>query len=141
MIDLKAHALHGKEFHLLRGPLLWLVLLIIVGLTAGSFFLNAVFAFAISKPGAPQIRPAFADAKRHLRAVLAWGLGVGLVLGFATMVVDRWGQLPDHDLGLGVAVASVIAVVCSIGGQRFGVWIVQRRRERLVNFLSDPMRG
>ena len=29
MLDLKAHALHGKEFHLLRGPLLWLVLLVI----------------------------------------------------------------------------------------------------------------
>ncbi len=49
MLDLKAHALHGKQFHLLRGPLLWLVLLVIAGLTAGSFFLNAVFAFAISK--------------------------------------------------------------------------------------------
>ena len=43
MLDLKAHALHGKEFHLLRGPLLWLVLLVIAGLTAGSFFLNSVF--------------------------------------------------------------------------------------------------
>ena len=28
MLDLKAHALHGKEFHILRGPLLWLVFLV-----------------------------------------------------------------------------------------------------------------
>ncbi len=51
MLDLKAHALHGKEFHILHGPLLGVVLLVIAALTAASFFLNAVFAFAISKPG------------------------------------------------------------------------------------------
>ena len=92
MLDLKAHALHGKEFHIFRGPLLWLVLLVIASLTAGSFFLNAVFAFAISKPGAPQIRPAFSDARTHIRTILAWGLLVGLALGFATMVVIDGGR-------------------------------------------------
>ena len=67
ILDLKAHALHGKEFHLLRGPLLGLVLLAIAGLTAGSFYLNAVFAFAISRPGSPQIRPAFSQARALVR--------------------------------------------------------------------------
>jgi hypothetical protein len=65
---------------------------VIAGLTAGSFFLNGVFAFAISRPGAPEIRPGFSEAKQHLRTILAWGLGVGLALGFATMVVDHWGK-------------------------------------------------
>jgi hypothetical protein len=92
MLDLKAHALHGKEFHLLHGPLLGLVLLVIATLTAGSFFLNAVFAFAISRPGRPEIRPAFTQARQHVRTVLAWGVAVGLALGFATMVVDRYGK-------------------------------------------------
>jgi hypothetical protein len=50
-------------------------------------------------------------------------------------------RLPDHDLGLGVAVACAIALVCSVGGQRLGVWIAQRRRAKLVAFLSDPVRG
>ena len=45
MVDLKAHALHGKEFHILWGPLLGVVLLVIAALTAGSFFLNAVFFY------------------------------------------------------------------------------------------------
>jgi hypothetical protein len=72
MVDLKAHALHGKEFHIFHGPLLSLVLLVIAALTAGSFFLNAVFAFAISKPGPPEIRPAFSDAREHIRTILVW---------------------------------------------------------------------
>jgi hypothetical protein len=36
MLDLKAHALHGKEFHIFRGPLLAVVLLVIAALTAGT---------------------------------------------------------------------------------------------------------
>jgi hypothetical protein len=51
------------------------------------------------------------------------------------------GKVPDHYLGLGVLVAFVIAVVCSVGGQRLGGWIAQRRRAKLVEFLSDPVRG
>ena len=93
MLDLKAHALHGHEFHIFHGPLLGVVLLVIAGLTAGSFYLNAVFAFAISRPGPPEIRPGFSESRRHLRTILAWGLVVGLALGFATMVVDRWGKV------------------------------------------------
>jgi hypothetical protein len=51
-----------------------------------------VFAFAITKPPPPEIRPAFAEARLHLWPVLGWGFVVGLGLGFATMVVDRWGD-------------------------------------------------
>ncbi len=105
LLDLKAHALHGKEFHIFHGPLLGLVLLVIAALTTGSFFLNAVFAFAISKPGPPEIRPAFTEAKQHIRTILAWGLLVGLALGFATMIVDRWGKF-WFSLTLGFVVAS-----------------------------------
>ena len=51
------------------------------------------------------------------------------------------GKVPDHDLGLGVAVACVIALVCSVGGHRLSVWFAQRRRAKLVPFLSDSTRG
>jgi len=50
-------------------------------------------------------------------------------------------KVPDHYLGLGVAVACGIALVCSLGGQRLGLWLAQRRRAKLVEFLSDPVRG
>ncbi len=50
-------------------------------------------------------------------------------------------RLPDHDFGLGLAVACLIAVGFSVGGQRVGVWMAQRKRTKLVAFLSDPGRG
>jgi len=131
MVDLKAHALHGKEFHLLRGPLLGLVLLVIAALTAGSFFLNAVFAFAISQPGAPEIRPAFAEARRHLRTVLAWGLVVGLALGFATMVVDRWGKV-WFSVTLGIVVAVMMVAYVSVPARLIGVKSERSRRDKLA---------
>jgi hypothetical protein len=131
MLDLKAHALHGKEFHILRGPLLWLVLLVIAGLTTASFFLNAVFATAISKPGPPQIRPAFTEAKRHIRTILAWGLPVGLALGFATMVVDRWGKL-WFSLTLSIVVAIMMVTYVAVPARLIGVKSERSRRDKLT---------
>jgi hypothetical protein len=131
MLDLKAHALHGKEFHLLRGPLLWLVLLVIAGLTAGSYFLNAVFAFAISKPGAPEIRPAFTEAKGHIRTILVWGLVVGLPLGFATMVVDRWGKF-WFSLTLSVVVAVMMITYVAVPARFIGMKSERSTRDKLT---------
>ena len=130
MLDLKAHALHGKEFHIFRGPLLGLVLLVIVALTTGSFFLNAVFAFAISRQGAPQIRPAFAEAKRHFRTIVAWGVLVGLALGFATMVVDRWGKV-WFSVTLGIVVAVMMVAYVSVPARLIGVKSERSARDKL----------
>ena len=92
MLDLKAHVLYrGHEFHPIYGPLLIPIVLTIAAITAASFFLNAVFAFAISRPGQPQIRPAFAQALSHRKTVLAWGFGIGIALGVSTTVTNRWG--------------------------------------------------
>jgi hypothetical protein len=62
MLDLKLHVLHGETFRVIRGPVLIPVLAGVVAITMASFFLNAVFAFAIARPGPPQIRPAFTTA-------------------------------------------------------------------------------
>jgi hypothetical protein len=119
MLDLKAHVLHGREFHVVRGPLLIPILLAIASVTAGSFFLNAVFAFAISRPGRPEIRPAFAQARGHLRTIVAWGFAIGLALGFATMVVDRWGTFwfaLTLTVVVGVMMLSYVAVPARLVG-------------------------
>jgi hypothetical protein len=91
MLDIKIHVLHGKGFHTLYGPTLILAALGVTAATAGSFYLNGVFAFAIVDRGEPQIRPAFAKANAHLGVILAWGGGIGLVLAFSALVVQRWG--------------------------------------------------
>jgi hypothetical protein len=46
------------------------IVLGVAAITAACFLLNAVFAFAIIKPGPPMIRPAFAQARSHLGVIL-----------------------------------------------------------------------
>lgn len=91
MFDLKLHVFKGKSFHVVRGPVVLVVLAVIVAITAASYFLNAAFAFAITVPGSPDIRRGFDGARAHVRAVLAWGAAIGLLLGLAAIVVPRWG--------------------------------------------------
>ena len=120
ILDLKAHALHGKSFHVLRGPILVPIVLVIVALTAASFFLNAVFAFAISKPGDPEIRTGFTEARRHHRTVLGSGAVIGLLLGFSTVVVVRWG-LVWFTLILGIVVAIMMVSYVAIPARLIGI--------------------
>ena len=92
MYDLKGHEFRARSLHVLSGPLLILVIAAIVAITAASFFLNAVFAFAITEPPPPKIGPAFRQARSHLAVVLGAGGAVGLLLGVSAVVVDRWGS-------------------------------------------------
>ena len=57
MYDLKGHEFRARSLHVLSGPLLILVIAAIVAITAASFFLNAVFAFAITSLPHPKLGP------------------------------------------------------------------------------------
>ena len=107
MFDLKAHALHGQSFDVLRGPVLIPIGLVIVTLTVASYFLNAVFAFAISQPRQVEIRPAVARARRHWVPIIISGASTGALLAFSTTVVTRWGR-PWFTLSLGIIVGVLL---------------------------------
>jgi hypothetical protein len=111
MYDLKAHVLHGKSFNVIRGPILIPIFIGIVVITTAGFFLNAVFGFAITESRHPRLRPAFGQARHHLRPVLIAGGLVGLLLAFSTMVATRWGS-PWFTLSLGLVVG--LMMVCYV---------------------------
>ena len=119
MLDIKLHVLHGKQFHVIRGPLLIPCIIGVTALTAASFYLNGVFAFAISVPGRPEIRPAFSRANVHLRVILAWGCTVGLALSFSALITTRWGHWPfviSQSIVVGVLMLCYIAVPARLVG-------------------------
>jgi len=131
MLDLKVHVLHGASFREWRGPVLIPVLAGIVAITAASFFLNAVFAFAIARPGPPQIRPTFTEARSRAGVVLAWGVAVGLLLGFSTVVVVRWG-LGWFALSLSIVLAIMMVCYVAVPARLIGVKTTRSRRDKFT---------
>jgi hypothetical protein len=130
-LDLKAHVLHGRSVHVLRGPILIPIALVITAITAASFFLNAVFGFAIIQTGAPKIRPAVTEARAHLTTILGWGSVVGLMLAGATTVATRWGR-PWFAISLGVVIGVMMVCYVAVPSRLIGVKPTRTRREKVT---------
>jgi hypothetical protein len=136
MLDLKAHVtdhvLHGgTSFHVLTGPVLIPLVLAVAAITAGSFFLNALFAFAIAGPGPPLIRPAFTQARAHLPIVLGSGGIVGIFLGLATLVVTRWGLLA-FAISLSIVLGVMMVCYVAVPARLIGVKTTHSRWDKLT---------
>jgi hypothetical protein len=131
LLDLKAHTFRGKEFHSWHGGVEVLLVLGIALLTAASYYLNAVFAFAISQPGQPRIRPAFALARRHLGVILGVGLVVGVALGVSAIVVPRWGR-PWFALSLGIVVGVMMLTYVTVPARIVGIKPTGSRRDKMA---------
>lgn len=129
MLDLKGHVLHGASFRVVRGPVLVPITLGVVAITAASFFLNAVFAFAIARPGPPEIRPAFTKARSHMKVVLSWGTAAGVLLAFSTVVVVRWG-LWWFALSLSIVLGIMMVSYVAVPARLIGVRTTHSRRDK-----------
>ena len=134
MYDLKGKVLRGKQFVGLSGPTMaiWLVVGITV-ITAASFYLNAVFAFAIVEPGRPAIRPAFTKARSHLPIILGSGTIVGVLLGLSAIVVPRyWGGLFWFAVSLSIVVGIMMVCYVAVPSRLIGIKPVQSKRDKLT---------
>ena len=132
MLDIKAHVLHGKGFHIFKNPLVLVVLVALVAaITAASFYLNAVFAFAIARKGPPEILPAFVMAREHRRTIAVWGLSVGVLVGISAMVVDRWGQF-WFAFSLGIMAGVLMFAYVAVPSRLLGLRKSQSRRDKLT---------
>jgi hypothetical protein len=128
--DLKLHFLRGHTFRELRGPVLIPIFLAIVFLTAASFYLNAVFGFAVGQAGRPQIRPAFVKARTHAVVILLPGALVGLALAVATIIFPRWGRW-WFAIGLSIVLAVMTFAYVAIPARLMGAKPVRSRRDKL----------
>jgi uncharacterized membrane protein len=130
MYDLRAHVLHDRTANGIRGPVVIPIVLGIVAITAGCFFLNAVFGFAISRAGRPEIRPAVAEARRHLSPILGAGALVGLALGLTVAVVSR-AHSPWFALTLSIVIGVMMVAYVAVPARLIGVEQSGSRRDRL----------
>jgi hypothetical protein len=131
MLDLKLHTFKGQAFRDWHGATAIVAVSLIAAITAAAFYLNAVFGFAISEPGTPQIRPAFKRARHHLGVVLGVGLVVGLALGVSAIVVPRWGH-PWFALSLGIVIGLMMLTYVSVPARIVGIKPSGSRRDKLT---------
>lgn len=131
MLDLKLHAFKGKDFRSWETSAEVLFVVIITLVTAACFYLNAVFAFAISQPGTPRIRPAFSLARRHLGVVLGVGVVVGLALGISAIVVPRWGA-PWFALSLSIVIGVMMLTYVTVPARIVGIKPIGSTRDKLA---------
>ena len=140
ILDLKLHAFKGTDFRSWETPAEVLLIILITLITVASFYLNAVFAFAISQPGTPQIRPAFALAKRHLGLVLGVGAVVGVALGVSAIVVPRWGS-PWFGLSMSIVVGVMMLTYVTVPARIVGIKPAGSRRDKLAAGLIGGALG
>ncbi|HEY5662340.1 MAG TPA: hypothetical protein VIR59_16270 [Gaiellaceae bacterium] len=131
LLDLKVHVFKGRTFHDWQGAPAIAAVSLIALITVLAFYLNAVFAFAISEPGTPQIRPAFTRARHHLGVVLGAGLVVGLALGVSAIVVPRWGR-SWFVLSLGIVIGSMMLTYVTVPARIVGIKPTGSRRDKLA---------
>ena len=131
MYDLRLHLLQENSAAELKGAVLIPIVAAIVAGTVASYFLNAVFAFAVAQPGRPELRRAFAEARRHRVAILAWGGTVGLALGLVTTVLTR-SDPPWFVLSLGIVIGVLMVTYVAVPARMVGVSQHGSRRDRLA---------
>jgi len=117
--DLKAHFVRGKEFYIVRGPMAFVVALVVVAVAVTSFACNAIFAFAVAGPQPPRIRPAFDKMLGHRRLILGWGVGIGLAHATSTVFVARLGLIP-FTVALGTVFVVMSVTFVSVPAQLIG---------------------
>ena len=140
MFDLKAHVLRGRSLNVIRGPILIPIGLVIVALTVASFLLNAVFAYAITQPRGPAIRPAAEQVRHRLAPIVTSGVVVGVALAFGLTVVPRWGR-PWFALVLGIVVGVMMVSYVAVPARLIGGKPTQSRRDKLSTSLVGGALG
>lgn len=131
MYDLRARVLYNKSFPSLRGAALIPVAIAIVAITMACFFLNAVFAFAISEWRPPRIRPAFGEARRRIAPILAWGAVVGMPLAVGVVIAPRWNK-PWFSVCLGSVIGVMMVCYIAVPSHLIGVKPNYSRRDKFT---------
>ncbi len=131
MLDLKVHVLKGKEFNIWRGPLAIVLVLAIALVSVAAFYLNSVFAFALTDSGRPDLRSAFVRARGHFGVVATLGFSVGLALGFSAIVVPRWG-LRWFALSMGIVIGVMMLTYVTVPSRLVGLKSSFSGRDKLA---------
>jgi hypothetical protein len=131
MYDLKAHLLSRHSLPDVDGPVLIPIGIAIIAITTLSMFMNVVFAFAVTQPGRPEVRPAVREARRHLGVILGSGIVLGVMLALAVTVISREHH-PWFVLSLGIVTGLLMLAYVAVPARLLGAKPDATRRDKLT---------
>ncbi len=141
MYDLRGHVLHDRTVQELSGPAVIPLIAAVIAITAACFWLNALFAFAISQDGKPEVLPAIEEARPHLATILGSGAVVGLALGLTVTVVTR-AHRPWFAVTLSVVIGVMMIAYVAVPARLIGVDSgAVSRRDRLSASVVGTVLG
>ena len=120
MLDIKLHVLHGKQFHVIRGPLLIPCVLGVTVAHRGQLLpqrrlrLRHLGARPSRRSGPPSPWPTATSASSWPGAC-----AIGLALSFSALIATRWGHWPfviSQSIVVGIMMLCYIAVPARIVG-------------------------
>jgi len=131
LYTLERHIFDGREATIVRGPVAWLIGVLLTLVTLACYWCNAVFAFTLLHPHEPRIRPAWIEARRHKRFVNAWGLSVGIGYAVVAIWVSRVGPRV-YALALGALLTVMIITFVAVPASLLGTKRKQPPKEYLA---------
>jgi hypothetical protein len=99
-----------------------------------------VFAFAVSQPGRPEVRPAVREARRHLGVILGSGAVLGVMLAFAATVISREHR-PWFVLSMGIVTGLLMLSYVAIPARLVGAKPDASRRDKLFASIVAGILG
>lgn len=131
MLDLKLHLVRGHTFASWHGAPAAALMLGVTIVTIASYYLNVVFAFAVSSPDSPQLRPAFTRARAHSAKVVLLGSVVGMALAVAVVIAPRWG-LGWFSLALSLVLAVLMITYVAFPARLLGITSYASKRDKVA---------
>jgi len=138
MWDIRARFVHRQPLPQLSGPGLVAAYVAITAITAASFYLNGVFAFAVAETP-PDLERGFKGASRRRWDLLIPGIVVGVMLGFAALITPGFPR-PWYILSMGGVVALMMVAYVAVPARAVGLRRAYRRTDKwLMTAISSTI--
>ena len=124
MWNLKSHLLDQRGVHQVHAYWYLPVIVFFIAMAVLAFWCNAIFIFALgSSP--PLLRPATSKANEHWRTILFWGVLIGSLHAFVSLVVATISKTA-YDVALSAVVVLMMITFLTVPASLAGI---SKRRE------------
>jgi len=134
MWNLKSHILDQRGVHAVHTWYYLPATVLLIALGIAAFYCNALFIFAIGE-SPPLLRPAVPKVNQHLRTIVGWGVAIGSMHAFSTLVISQHSKFL-YDLTMCIVVGLMMVTFVTVPAGMAGIIrrkeLPRKRAERVA---------